>query len=93
MSDQVLKDFHKMTLEEASEEIDLAKNDSKFRTIIFSIPEEKVNEAHQEIEYFFKKMRKKFGFKTPENKKIVKLNLQMYPVNEVFTNQDNSNKM
>lgn len=72
--------FHRNTIDEAKSILDQKGLDQKFQSIFFALPQELFPELLQEMDTFLTKVKNKYGYNEFENKNLMKLNIQAYPV-------------
>lgn len=72
--------FHRNTLDEAKAVLDQKDTSQKFQSIFFALPKELFPELVQEMDTFLTKIKNKYGYNDFENKNLIKLNVQAYPV-------------
>lgn len=82
--DKSIVAFHQQSLKEASEILKGTPAFRHFRSIYFSVDESETEELKQEVESFITKMKRKYPGGSLNKKRLVKLNLQAYPVSEVY---------
>lgn len=83
--DKSIVEFHQQSLKEASQVLATNQAFRHFRSIYFSINEDATEELKQEVEIFLAKMKRKYAGGSLNKKRLVKLNLQAYPVSQVYT--------
>lgn len=83
-SDAALKIFHKNSLVEAQAVLDCDNRQRRFRSVYFALKEESFSEATEEIEVFINKLKAKFGTTDLVNKKVFKMNLNIFDVTEKY---------
>lgn len=80
--DKSILNFHKNTLTEAELALKANPHFRHFRSIYFGVADEDIELLKSEVELFLTKMKKKFASRQIKNKRLVKLNLNAYPVSE-----------
>lgn len=83
--DKSILAFHQHSLKEASQVLKATQAFRHFRSIYFSVDENATEELKQEVETFLAKMKRKYVGGSLNKKRLVKLNLQAYPVSQVYT--------
>ncbi len=83
--DKSIVEFHQQSLKEASQVLAGNQAFRHFRSIYFSVNEDATEELKQEVEIFLAKMKRKYAGGSLNKKRLVKLNLQAYPVSQVYT--------
>lgn len=83
--DKSILDFHQESLKEASQVLKTKQAFRHFRSIYFSVLENETDALKQEIESFLAKMKRKYSGGSLNKKRLIKLNLQAYPVSNVYT--------
>jgi uncharacterized protein (TIGR02147 family) len=83
--DKSILAFHQYSLKEASRVLKTDQAFRHFRSIYFSVDENATDELKQEVETFLTKMKRKYEGGSLNKKRLVKLNLQAYPVSQVYT--------
>ena len=78
--DKSILSFHKKTLDEAEQALKTNPHFRHFRSVYFGVTDEDIDILKHEFEIFLNKMKKKFGSGSIKNKRLVKLNLNAYPV-------------
>lgn len=76
--------YHERTTQEAAQVLREKQLLRRFRSIFFALPEDHFPELLEEIESFVKKLKNKYGYNQLHNKRLMKLNLQTYPVSETL---------
>lgn len=79
-----IKRFHQNTLIEAAQKLNHPDKDDQNRSIYFSVQKESMSELKNDIEEFLKRIRNKYGTYYLEEQQIVKLNLQLYGLTEIY---------
>jgi hypothetical protein len=74
--------FNQRTLQEALEINQQAEVFKKFRSIIFAINPNDHDGMLNEIECFLSKLKNKYGYDLIDQKQLMKINLQAYPVSK-----------
>lgn len=82
--DKSILAFHQHSLKEASQVLKAHQAFRHFRSIYFSVDENATEELKQEVETFLAKIKRKYEGGSLNKKRLVKLNLQAYPVSQVY---------
>lgn len=82
--DKAFAEFHKKSLAEAKAMLDKQLDVRRFRSIYFSLANEEIDEMKNEIEVFLTKMKRKYSGRQFHNRRLIKLNLQAYPVSQLY---------
>ncbi len=82
--DESIKSFHKSTFQEASEKLDHSDQQKSFRSIYLPLSEEDYPKFDQELEKFIARIKNKFASDTLTDKKMMKINFQVYPLTKVY---------
>jgi uncharacterized protein (TIGR02147 family) len=81
-TNEIMNQFNDRTLIEAQSINQQSEIFKKFRSIIFSIHPGNHDEMLTEIELFLSKMKNKYGYNEIDQKELMKINLQVYPVSK-----------
>lgn len=79
-SQKAVATYHKLTLKEASQQVEKHDDASTFRGVLFSLNRNKFPEIKEDVEDFIRKIKAKYGSEEIKNKDLFQLNLQLYPL-------------
>lgn len=82
--DKAYHQFHQNTFKEAQEVLNSNEEFKRFRSIYFSLAECDSEGFKSEIENFMTKLKRKYGTNYIQDKRLLKLNLQFYPVSQSY---------
>lgn len=83
VNNEAIKIYQKETLAESSEALlQKQEEETRFRTILFSLAQADFTHLSEDIENFMSKLKFKYGNDFIKDKKIYKVNLQTYPVTD-----------
>lgn len=81
---KAVKSFHKATFIEATEKLDCKDTQKLFRSIFIPITEDQFDDFSIEVDQFINRIKNKYGDDYLKNKKLAKMNLQIYPLTQVY---------